>query len=124
MKDIENRSDIERLVDKFYGQILSDDLIGIFFTEVVKLDQKIHIPIMYDFWETALLGKVNYKGNPMLKHIQLNDKKKLEPEHFERWLFFWENTIRENFTGPIAEEAINKAKSIGELMKFKISQKL
>lgn len=124
MKDLESRADIELLVNKFYEQILNDDLIGIFFNEIVKMDLKVHIPVMYDFWETALLGNISYKGNPMLKHIELNDKKKIKPEHFERWLFTWQKTIRENFKGATAEEAIKKANSIVELMKFKLNQKI
>ncbi len=72
MKDIQERKDIELLVDEFYKKVLKDDVIGHFFTEVVQLDWEKHIPIMYDFWETTLLGNIKYKGNPMVKHIELS----------------------------------------------------
>jgi hemoglobin len=88
----------------------------------VKLDWDKHIPVMNAFWGTTLLGKMKYKGNPMLKHIELNEKEPLGAEHFERWLFLWENTIRKNFNGTKAEEAIKRARQIAELMKFKIQQ--
>ncbi|WP_420578120.1 group III truncated hemoglobin [Ekhidna sp.] len=120
MPDITTRKDIELLVDKFYEQVIEDDTIGIFFTEVVKLDWNVHIPIMYDFWETILLDNMVYKGNPMLKHIQLNQKKKLQPQHFERWLELWETTVNNHFEGPKAEEAISRAKQIASLMKYKV----
>ncbi|MEQ6168924.1 group III truncated hemoglobin [Ekhidna sp. MALMAid0563] len=120
MPDITTRQDIELLVDKFYEQVIQDDIIGEFFTGVVKLDWEVHIPIMYNFWETILLDHIVYKGNPMLKHIQLSQKKALESKHFERWLELWEKTIRMSFQGPKAEEAISRAKQIASLMKFKV----
>ena len=122
MKDIENREDIETLINKFYKRIVSDELIGHFFTKVVKLDWEKHIPVMYDFWETTLLGQIKYKGNPMLKHIQLSKKETLTPAHFDRWLAHWKKTIEENFSGNKAKEAIQKANQIGGLMQFKIKQ--
>jgi hemoglobin len=120
LKDIENRGDIETLVDEFYKKVIADDLIGHFFTKVIELKWDRHIPTMYDFWETTLLGKMRYKGNPMVKHIELNRKESLNPEHFDRWLALWESTVTENFGGGKAEEAIHRARQIGELMKYKI----
>lgn len=120
MQDISTRQDIELLVDKFYEQVIKDEIIGDFFTAVIKLDWNTHIPIMYDFWETILLDHIVYKGNPMTKHIQLNQKKALESKHFERWLELWEETVQTNFEGPKSEEAISRAKQIASLMKFKV----
>lgn len=122
MKELENREDIEFLVDTFYKKIIVDDKIGFFFTKVIKLDWNKHIPAMYDFWETTLLGVAKYKGNPMLKHIDLNAMEKLNAEHFERWLSLWKETIQGNFVGEISEQAIKKADQIGGLIKFKIEQ--
>ena len=122
MKELENREDIEFLVDTFYKKIIIDDKIGFFFTKVIKLDWNKHIPAMYDFWETTLLGVAKYKGNPMLKHIELNAMKELNAEHFERWLSLWKETIQGNFVGEISEQAIKKADQIGGLIKFKIEQ--
>lgn len=122
MNRITSRADIELLIDRFYEQVVNDELIGFFFNSVIKLDWKKHIPIMYDFWETTLLGIATYKGNPMLKHIELHRKQELKPEHFDRWLHIWEKTVLENFEGDIAENAVNKARQIGELMKIKIAR--
>lgn len=122
MKEISNRADVEFLVNQFYEKVIADDAIGFFFTDVITLDWKKHIPVMYDFWETTLFGVAKYKGNPMLKHIELHTKKALKAEHFSRWLKLWEQTIKENFQGNIAEQAIKKAIQIGVLMKFKIEQ--
>ena len=122
MKNIENSGDIRILIDKFYKRVVKDDLIGYFFTTIIKLDWEVHIPVMNDFWGGILLGERNYKGNPMLKHIKLNELERLDEIHFDRWLFLWETTIRENFRGITAEEAIRRARQIAELMKFKIQQ--
>jgi hemoglobin len=58
----------------------------------------------------------------MVKHIELSRKEPLNPEHFERWLSLWVTAVTENFDGQKAEEAIQRAKLIAELMKFKVQQ--
>lgn len=120
MKDIQNRKDVEFLVNEFYKRVEKDNVIGFFFTEVVALNWEQHLPIMYSFWETLILGNGDYRGNPMLKHIQLNRKEKMLPKHFDRWLELWNKTVSENFAGKNAEIAISKAIQIGGLMKFKV----
>ncbi|MBR9859413.1 group III truncated hemoglobin [bacterium] len=122
MKDISERKDIETLVDEFYKKVIPDPEIGYIFTEVEPLDWEKHIPIMYNFWESILLGNPVYKGNPMTKHIQLNKKEPLTAEHFQRWLYLWEETIHANFEGPKADEAVARAKHIAALMRHKISE--
>lgn len=77
---------------------------------------------MYNFWETTLLGEPSYRGNPMVKHLQLNQQQPLEPAHFDRWLALWKQTINTHFAGPKAEEAITRAQQIAHLMQFKIEQ--
>ena len=44
MDDLENRSDIERLVIAFSGAAFADPLIGPVFTEVANLDLDYHLP--------------------------------------------------------------------------------
>ncbi len=124
MKEIEGRNDIEFLVDTFYRKVLSDEVIGVFFTEIVQLDFDKHMPVMYDFWESTLLGHMKYRGNPMIKHIQLNALKTIEDKHFDRWLSLWAQTVRSHFKGEKAEEAIVKSRQIASLMKIKIGQHL
>ena len=120
MKDITTRQDIIHLIDSFYTKVVKDDLIGSYFTEVVTLDFEKHLPVMYNFWESVLLGGTSYKGNPMIKHIQLHQKKALEEKHFNRWLTLWEQTIDEHFTGSVADQAKHRAKSIKGIMMFKL----
>ena len=119
--DIQNREDVVLLIDSFYSQVIKDEIIGEFFTEIMPLDFEHHLPIMYDFWESILLGKSNYSGNPMQKHIQLNDLKKLEPLHFDKWIEIWTHTIQTHFSGQKSEEAISRATQIGKMIQFKIA---
>ncbi|MCK5470329.1 MAG: group III truncated hemoglobin, partial [Cyclobacteriaceae bacterium] len=72
-QDIESRKDIELLVDTFYEKVLKDETIGYIFSEIANIDLAKHMPLMYDFWETTLFHKANYKGNPMKVHVDLNE---------------------------------------------------
>ena len=121
-KDIESKGDIKLLVNSFYGKVLKDQTIGHFFNEVAQLDFDKHMPVMYSFWETTLLGNITYKGNPMIKHIELGRKAAMRKEHFDRWLELWQETIYEYFAGEKAELAISRATQIGRLMQFKVEQ--
>lgn len=121
-KKLSEAADIKFLVDSFYQKVVVDDTIGYFFNEVVKLDWDRHMPVMYQFWETVLFGKGGYKGNPVLKHVELNQKAPMTEQHFERWILLWESTIDEHFEGEIAEEAKKKAITMKLLMLYKIGQ--
>ena len=119
-QDISTRADIEHLVASFYDRALRDETIGYVFTEVARLNLATHLPVICDFWESILLGNMIYRGNPMLKHLELAEKTELTPAHFGAWLRLWEDTVKENFTGEKAELAVHRAKSIGGLMLHKI----
>ncbi len=122
MKDIEKRTDIVLLIDEFYKKVLVDESIGFIFKDIVALNWDTHIPIMYDFWESILHGQANYKGNPMIKHLELSKKVLLNKTHFDKWLQLWSETNHSLFKGPKSEEAISRATSIGGLMLHKINQ--
>lgn len=121
MKDITTRDDVEFLVKTFYDQVIHDELIGFFFTDIAKIDLSRHLPKMYDFWESILLGNPVYEGNPMRVHFPLNEVTALEEKHFNRWLQIWERTIHEYFEGEKAETAITRALNIARIMNFKMS---
>lgn len=119
-KDIEQTEDIKFLVDTFYQEVLQNDRISFFFTEHMQISLSAHMPTMYSFWETMILDQRSYQGNPMLKHLKLNQKAPLKAEHFDIWLELWETTVFKHFEGPKAELAVTKAHSIRKLMEFKI----
>jgi hemoglobin len=120
LADIRTREDIARLVDAFYGQAMTDDVIGYIFTDVARLDLQAHLPTMYDFWETMLLGARTYQGGAMPKHLELHRRSPLRAEHFERWLQIWERTVEERFAGPVADEAIQRAHAVARSMLLRV----
>jgi len=120
-KDIENRADIQLLVDTFYTKVKADRTIGHFFSEVVPVDWETHLPRMYSFWETVLLGQASYKGNPMVKHAALHQQQALDENHFSRWLELWQQTVNELFEGPMAESAKRKPEQMKVIMMSKLN---
>jgi hemoglobin len=121
-KDLQGLDDVKTLVDAFYIKVKADDVIGYIFTEVVPISWEVHMPVMYQFWDTVLFGTMTYKGNPMTKHIVLDKKEPLIPAHFERWKALFFETVDEHFAGEKAELAKSRADSIGNLMQFKVEQ--
>ena len=113
MSDIQNRADIQTLVDRFYERVKADVLLGPVFQHV---DWPKHLPVMYDFWASMLLGEQSYRGNPFQRHLHLA----IGPIHFERWLqLFWQ-TVDANFAGEKAEEAKSRARSIAMVWQHKM----
>lgn len=113
MTEIQTRSDIILLMDRFYEKVKQDQLLAPVFAH---LDWPKHLPIMYNFWSSMLLGDQSYQGNPFQKHIGLP----IGPQHFEQWLRIFTTTIDENFTGAIAEEAKGRAQSIAGIFQHKL----
>ena len=124
-KDIENRSDIDRLMHAFYERAMSDDVIGYIFTDVAKLDLENHLPIIGDFWETMLFRSGDYGRhgrNPLQIHGELAVKTPLRYEHFERWLEIFGSCVEEMFEGETAEFIKMRAGMIANRMLEYVSQ--
>ena len=119
-KDIENRKDIQSLVDGFYEKVKADTLIGFIFNDVMKVNWEKHLPVMYDFWENMLFYTGGYVGNPMEIHRKLNQVTPLSTEHFQRWIHLFTSTVDELFEGEKASLAKQRATSIAEFMQIKI----
>jgi hemoglobin len=117
MKDLLTQEDIRLMVDSFYDSVNKDNLLSPVFNDHAHVDWQHHLPKMYDFWNTILFTRGNYKGSPFEKHIGLP----VEKEHFDRWLHLFEENIRLHFKGPNTEEAIQRAKVIGFTFWSKIS---
>lgn len=116
MTDIQNRDDIYRIIERFYEQLLTDPIVGFFFTDLVQLDLSRHLPKITDFWNFQLFGVRDYRGNVYEVHHQLHLKAKLTHDHFHRWLFVLNQTIDSLYTGPVASEMKYRAAAIAEKM--------
>jgi len=113
MTDIVSRKEVELLVNKFYDKVKIDPLLAPVFAHV---DWPHHLPIMYDFWSSVLLGDQSYRGNPMAKHLPL----KIDQSHFRRWLELFLETVNNNFEGAVAEEAKSRASTIATMFQYKM----
>lgn len=111
--DINTRQAVQVLVDKFYDKVKTDELLGPVFSHV---DWPHHLPIMYDFWSSMLLGDMTYRGNPLQRHLHLP----IDRTHFERWLVLFNATVDENFDGEKAEEVKMRAQSIAGIFQVKM----
>jgi hemoglobin len=112
-KNIVSRDEIKLLVNSFYERVKQDDLLAPVFANVYWPH---HLPTMYNFWASVLLGEISYYGNPFSKHKDLEIKR----EHFERWLELFLETVNSEFSGPVADEAKNRAKTISSLFQHKM----
>lgn len=121
MQDITNRQDIEILVNTFYDTVKNDEIIGYIFHNIIGDDWSHHLPFMYNFWETVLLGKAGYTGNPVQKHIAIDKNIPLLPAHYERWQQVWNTTVDSLYTGPIANDAKKKAATMIQLISMKVN---
>lgn len=118
--DIVSRVDIELLVNTFYDKVKANPVIGFIFNDVVKVDWEHHLPRMYSFWASILLGETGFSGNPMQKHIELSRLTALTETEFSEWLLLFTQTTDELFEGQKAEEAKARAANIARLMLYKI----
>jgi hemoglobin len=111
--DIIKRDDVKMLVDRFYDKVKADPLLGPVFSH---LNWPHHLPIMYNFWSSMLLGDQTYRGNPLQKHLPLQ----IDQRHFSQWLALFKETVDEHFAGEKAEEVKMRAQSIAAIFQLKM----
>jgi hemoglobin len=120
MRDIENREDIEQLVNEFYRRIREDEVIGIIFNNIVDVNWEKHLPVMCDFWDNILFFSGKYTGNPMDLHKNLHGIRPINSKHFSRWVQLFTETVDGLYNGEKAELAKQRAKSISAIIQEKI----
>jgi hemoglobin len=119
-KDIENRDDVELLVNTFYDKIKTNAILGHIFNDVAKINWEEHLPKMYSFWASLLLGEHSYTGNPMIKHVELSKLTAMTATEFSEWISLFYQTLDDLFEGERANEAKIRAANIARLMLHKI----
>ncbi|WAX72140.1 group III truncated hemoglobin [Gallibacterium anatis] len=119
-KLLEDRNDIELLVNRFYDSLLADDRIGYMFTHLRGKHWQAHLEKMYRFWESNIFDMESYQGNPMLAHIKIHNRQPMSEEMFAIWLSHWQNTVNQLFHGEKAEKALFRAATIKDLMQQRV----
>lgn len=121
IKEIENRKDLELLVNSFYAKIRIDELLGpIFNSHIPENKWPEHLAKLADFWETNIFGVAKFKGSPTQKHINVdkNLNYTISQVHFGKWLQLWFETINDLFIGENAQRAKDASRkmSTGQFM--------
>jgi hemoglobin len=114
MKEILERGDVILLVNSFYEKVKQDEVLSPLFAHV---DWPHHLPTMYNFWSSMLLGEQSYQGNPFAKHVGLA----ITATHFDHWLKLFHETVDENFIGDKADEVKARAQSIAGVWQHKLN---
>ena len=119
--DIKSREDVSLLVNEFYGKIKQYPLLGPIFNGIVT-DWGEHLELLTDFWETNLFYNKKYLGNPIQKHIEVDQKcgGTINEMHFGVWINLWIETLNELFEGETAQRAQNRARTMGTFLHLNI----
>lgn len=97
------------MVDIFYSGVRNDEVLGPVFERVLAGHWDTHMPRMYDFWSSVLLGSGRFSGNVYGKHMALTG---IETEHFVRWLDLFRKTAHQLYNDDDAHTVIAAAERI------------
>jgi hemoglobin len=121
LPDLKGRPEIELLVNTFYEQVRSDDLLGFIFTDIAKTNWTTHLPKMYAFWETVLFRSGGYTGSPLAAHAKLSPLTLMGKPQFDRWLTLFKGTVDSLFAGEHAEHIKSCAADMANVIHGKIN---
>ena len=105
MPDIASRADIAIVVRSFYEGAFEAPMLGPVFIDIARMDLDEHLPVICDFWESALFTPGIYRRNALQVHVDLHDQAHLTPEHLGRWVDLWHATVDAHFQGEVADHA-------------------
>lgn len=106
---------IRRMVDTFYDSVRKDELLGPVFENALHGQWDTHMPRMYEFWSTVLLGSGRFQGNVFGKHMALSG---ITKEHFVRWLGLFNATVTQMYDAETAAPILEVAGRIAESLQF------
>lgn len=121
MSDISSREDVFLLVSTFYSKVRKDALLGPIFNRLIT-DWGGHFERLTDFWETNLFFKKTYHGDPLIKHVEVDEAidGQISELHFGTWMNLWYETLDELFEGEVTQIAKNRARNMGTYLHLKI----
>jgi hemoglobin len=107
---------IDTLVERFYGRVRKDPLLGPVFEERIT-DWAPHLATMKRFWSSVTLMSGTYHGQPMQKHFPLP----IDRHHFDCWLALFKATTLEVCSLPAARHFMERADRIAESLEMGIA---
>jgi hemoglobin len=108
--DLCTEEEIVQLVHGFYDAVRRDEVLGPVFNQHVQ-DWSRHLPVMVDFWSSALRGTARFRGSPMTKHAALPG---LSIALFQRWLGLFRQTTAALPNAALADKANDLAQRIAQ----------
>ncbi|MGB7480869.1 MAG: group III truncated hemoglobin [Burkholderiaceae bacterium] len=109
------RAAVRDLVDQFYGKVRDDELLGPVFYLALGDDWGPHLDKLTEFWSTIVLGTRSFHGNVYGTHMALAD---IEPEHFQRWLGLFEETVHQLFEPADADSFLTMAHRVASSLQI------
>lgn len=124
MQHIKTRAQVNLLVKLFYSKVRNDEMLAPVFNAMITTEAawQHHFEHLTDFWESNLFVVSKFKGNPLTKHIEVNQQTNnaITQLHFHRWLMLWNETVNENFEGETANLAKRKARNMASFLFLKM----
>ena len=114
-RDLDTPEEIAEMVRRFYADITQDELLGPMFNDVARVDWSEHLPKLTSFWCRALLALPGYHGNPFRAHTVVHAQHAFTPEHFERWLDLFHETLELGWIGPNERRARDIADNVARV---------
>ena len=111
-----NDAMIDTLVERFYGRVRMDPLLGPIFADKIS-DWAPHLATMKRFWSSVTLMTGSYHGQPMPKHMPLP----IDRHHFDRWLALFKATALEVCPLPAAQHFMERADRIAQSLEMGIA---
>jgi len=111
---------IRLLVDTFYFSVKADPFLGNYFNEEAQINWEHHLPRMYAFWETMILGTATYGGSLMGTHLNMHQKAPMEPAHFQAWLKHFHAAAESLFIPELAQDIKFRTMAMGANIQMKI----
>ena len=108
-----SRSEIERVVTKFYTCIRNHPILGPVFAQSIPNTADAwhpHEAKIANFWANAILHERSYSGNPMAVHMTTPH---VHVDHFPIWLDLFEETLRDTLHPDQADSFNAFARRIG-----------
>jgi hemoglobin len=113
---LDSRESIQILIDTFYEKVRKDELLAPFFKHV---HWQSHLPVMYNFWCSLILGDQSYQGKPFDRHVRL----KLNKSHFDQWLKLFFATVDEICEDGSGQEIKDRAANIAAVWSYQLGVK-
>lgn len=111
-----DRAKIEEMVQRFYANVLKDDILSPYFTKALGSDLDSgkwheHLNTLIGFWLLMMNAESGYRGDPFPPHAFLGQ---MYRETFERWLLLFKEVVESMFIPEIAQKFYKKADILAE----------